>query len=110
MSINFDPYEVASLLLRQHEALMDEGIGPAHEKPNDEGLLDAAWDLIGEELGLHWGYEFGFVDSSEHSRGCDCTAGKVYRGELVWCQGCQRHEPNPHECRTRYAVTWLAQK
>lgn len=96
MSTNLDVRLMASLLLRQHAALGDEGIGLAKETPGDEDLLNAAWDLVGDEFGLHWGYEYGFVESSEHSRSCDCVAGRVYRGELVWCTGCQKHVPPDH--------------
>lgn len=107
MSTGIDVHRAASLLLRQHEALMDEGIGPAKETSADKDLLTAAWELIGDEFGLHWGYEYEFVESGEHVRSCDCAAGKGYRGELSWCRGCQRHEPDPHQCRANYAVTWL---
>lgn len=86
---------------------MDEGIGPENEQPDDKDLLASAWDLVGEEFGLHWGYENGFMESSEHSRHCDCFTGKVYRGELIWCTGCQKHLEPGHECRAAAAIVWL---
>jgi hypothetical protein len=103
--------EIASLLLRQHAALMEEGIGPENGSPEDLGTLHEAWALV-RRLGMqgftvHWGYEYGFVESSEHSRRCDCTAGKVYRGELEWCQGCQKHVDLDHDCGSERVKRWF---
>jgi hypothetical protein len=57
---------------------------------------------------LHWGYEYGFVESKDHLDGCDCQAARVYRGELEWCRGCQKHVPIGHEDRAERAVRGLA--
>jgi hypothetical protein len=108
--------EIASLLLRQHAALMDEGIGPEDGVPGDRETIEEAWALVQAlqvaplRFTLHWGHEYGFVPASAHYAHCDCSAALIYRGVLTWCRGCQRHEPNPHQCRADYAVTWLAQK
>lgn len=110
--------EMASLLLRQHAALMDEGIGPEAEGPEDIDTLNEAWLLVKTlsvaplRFTVHWGYENGFVESADHLAGCDCSAAKVWRGELKWCKGCQKHLPvePAHECRAERAVVWITEQ
>lgn len=104
--------EVASLLMRQHNSLMDEGTTAQDETSADIGLLNEAWALVRGTAGftLHWGFDNGFIDSKEHLGGCHCPAARVWRGELRWCRECQQHVPAAgHECPAS-AVVWITEQ
>lgn len=102
--------EVASLLLRQHSALMEEGIGPEGPLAGDRGLLDEAWGLLGAEFGVCWGYEYGFVDKDAHAADCTCNSARVDRGEIFFCGSCFTFQAvdGEHVCRAERAIRWFS--
>jgi hypothetical protein len=108
--------EVASLLLRQHAALMEEGVGPEAKRPEDDDTLNEAWLLVRtfsvapQRFTRHWGYEYGFVDKDDHDATCTCWGARCSRGEVAQCGVCDRflHDDIPHRCgpsRTSWFVS-----
>lgn len=76
--------DVASLLVRQAMALMDEGIGPVYPESTDQGLLNAAIEVVGDEFDRHYLWNVGLLSSEEHvedvcRRGSETNQGRGCR-------------------------------
>lgn len=57
---------VAHLLIRQHLALTDEGIGPRDATPADNALLNRAVHAAGDDFDSHDLYEARLIGKNEH--------------------------------------------
>lgn len=111
--------EMASLLLRQHSALVDEGIGPHTGDAGDDtdrAILEAAWLLVNtfgvepQRFTAHWGYENGLVDKGVHATDCTCSSARVDRGEIFFCRSCATFQAvdGEHVCRAERAIRWFS--
>ena len=76
-------HQEASLIVRQHIALVDEGIGPKNIQPEDEALMrdavravraqDRLRGHVRDTLGDHTLWDFGLLTDAEHKAiGCSC--------------------------------------
>jgi hypothetical protein len=93
--------EVASLLLRQHEALMEEGARLSSDRPWDREMLVHARNVLADEFDVCWGYNYKLVSDVDHAgSGCSCYAARCFRGEVPKCDRCQKFlmDDGSHYC------------
>lgn len=61
-------YQIASLLVRQHMSLMDEGIGPARPLDDDGHLVQAAYWVVRNELTEHEAWDYRLISEDQHDK------------------------------------------